>query len=375
MTSRQPNPSSASRADFPLLRGCAKVLEIGPYPPPYNGWSARIWVLKAGLEKAGHTCVALNLGEHRRIPSADYECVRSGWEYLCKLVRYARRGYVFHVHTNGDSRKGFLINLIAYVVTLLAGRRPILTLHAGTDQVYFPRKKSRLMVPWFKLLFGVAKAVICDNADVARRIIQYGIPAAKVFPICPFTKQYLDVPPQALGEKLEGFLQSHRPVVLTYLECRPEYDAKSLFHVIGELARQRPELGVAVTGATDGHETISATARAAGVGERCLHVGAIDHGQFLALLPRVSLFLRCNQREGTSASIREALHFGVPVVGNNSESQPEGVVVYPWGNADAMLQAAETVLASASLAPRPGTQQAAAELPDTVMEELQVLVR
>src|SRR5262245_26326116 len=49
--------------------GRAKILEIGPYPPPYDGWSMRIWVLKKGLEEAGHVCVPLNLGLNRKRPS------------------------------------------------------------------------------------------------------------------------------------------------------------------------------------------------------------------------------------------------------------------------------------------------------------------
>jgi glycosyltransferase involved in cell wall biosynthesis len=358
-----------------LSDGCAKILEIGPYPPPYNGWSTRIWVVKTGLEQAGHICVPLNLGENRKTPSPDYECVCSGWEYLRKLVRYALRGYVYHIHTNGDSLKGFFLNLIAYFVSMLTMRRPILTFHAGTDQIYFPREKSRIMVPLFKFLCGVAKAVICDNPDVARCIIDYGIRSEKVFPISPFTKQYLDLPPHELDNNLERFLTSHTPAVLTYLECRPEYDVNSLFQVVGKLSLRMPRLGLLVVGATRDGETIKTLAHAAGLADCYLHLGAIDHTAFLALLKRVSVYLRSAKTEGVSASIREALYFGVPVVANAADSHPEGVFVYPWGNAAAMIETLETVLANSDESQIIQIQPNELNISDTVTEEVDLLVR
>jgi glycosyltransferase involved in cell wall biosynthesis len=353
----------------------AKILEIGPYPPPYDGWSMRIWVVKSGLEKAGHFCVPLNLGGNRRTPSSDYECVRGGWEYLHKLVRYAVRGYVYHIHTNGEHHKGFLLTLIAYGVSALAGRRPILTIHGGTDQVYFPRSKSRLTVPLFKFLFGAAKAVICDNPEVARCIIEYGVTPKKVFPISPFTTQYLEIPPQELDEDIEDFLNRHAPVVLTYVECRPEYDLDSLLRAVEILSRKAPRLGLIVVGATRESETISRLLCAAGINGRSLHLGAVDHSTFLSLLRRVSLFLRSNKTEGTSASIREALHLAVPVVANDAESHPKGVFIYPWGNAKAMAETAEVALAKSAVGQSCQTQPNVLDVTDTVPEEVEILVR
>ena len=108
-----------------------------------------------------------------------------------KADSICRAGILFHIHTNGDSLKGFLLNVIAYVISLVAFRWPVLTLHAGTDQIWFPREKSRLMIPLLKFLFGVAKAVICDNPDVGERIVEYGITPTKVFPISPLQSSTL----------------------------------------------------------------------------------------------------------------------------------------------------------------------------------------
>ena len=64
----------------PKLVRQVKILEIGVYPPPFCGWGTRLYFVRQALDEAGHQCVPLNLGENRRIPSDEYECVRSGWE-------------------------------------------------------------------------------------------------------------------------------------------------------------------------------------------------------------------------------------------------------------------------------------------------------
>ena len=327
------------------------------------------------MEEAGHICVPLNLGETRRIPSGEYECVRNGSEYVLKLAKYALRGYVFHVHTNGDSLKGFVLNLIAYGISLLTFRRPVLTIHAGTDQTYFPREKSRLMVPLFKFLFTFAKAVICDNREVARKIVEYGVSPEKVFPISPFTRQYLESPAETLNDDLDAFLKVHTPVILTYLECRPEYDLDSLFKAVGQVALRESGMGLIVIGAKGDEARIHGLATAAGLADRCLHLGSLDRTAFLSLLRRVSVYLRSARTEGTSASIREALHFGVPVVANCAASHPKGVTTYPWGNAAAMFETLLTVLETPRVAQQAPPPSQALDVPDTVPEEVAVLVR
>ena len=87
----------------------AKILEIGVYPPPFCGWGTRLYFVRRALDKAGHRCIPLNIGTNRKIPSDEYECVRNGWEYVCKIVRYLSRGYVIHMHANGSAPKGFIL--------------------------------------------------------------------------------------------------------------------------------------------------------------------------------------------------------------------------------------------------------------------------
>ena len=84
----------------------ARILEVTSYPPPRAGWGIRVEFLKKRLEREGHTCVVLNTGASRRIPSPEYETVLGGADFVNKVWRFARRGFLVHAHANGDSPKG-----------------------------------------------------------------------------------------------------------------------------------------------------------------------------------------------------------------------------------------------------------------------------
>ena len=125
----------------------AKILEVGPYPPPRAGWSIRIQFVRERLEEMGHDSQALNLGKNRKIPDPRYITVQSGLDYLFKTLRYAARGYTMHMHANGDGPIGFLLTLISAFAGCVFFRRIVLTMHAGTHQRYFPIERSKYFFP------------------------------------------------------------------------------------------------------------------------------------------------------------------------------------------------------------------------------------
>jgi hypothetical protein len=73
----------------------------------------RVQFLKRHLEQYGHECVVLNIGSSRAIRSPEYETVLGGWDYVRKVWRFSRQGFVAHVHVNGASPKGFVLAILA----------------------------------------------------------------------------------------------------------------------------------------------------------------------------------------------------------------------------------------------------------------------
>ena len=127
--------------------GRFKILEIGPYPPPFSGWSVRIKFLRGAFREAGDLCEVLNLGKNRRIKSPEYMDVQGGRHYLKSLLVMRLKGYYFHIHVNAQAVKGPLLGLMAQLISLLTFSRAALTFHGDCNSC-ISRKKMVGRCTW-----------------------------------------------------------------------------------------------------------------------------------------------------------------------------------------------------------------------------------
>jgi glycosyltransferase involved in cell wall biosynthesis len=316
-----------------MTSSSAKILEISSYPPPRAGWGVRVEFLKKYLESQGHECVVLNIGTNRKTPSDEYETVMSGFDYVSKLVRFSRRGFVAHVHVNGASYKGFALAIAAELLNLLSGRRCFLTFHAGVEQVYFPRPKYPLLLPVYWLMFSLPHRIICNSEDVKRKICEYGISADKIVPIPAFSEQYLEHSSTPLPADLDAFFNRYQHVVFCYIKMRRLFFPEATVDAFARLAARRPDVGLLVCGVggyTDAGISPIVQARLAqpDLAGRVLVVDDLDHGLFLKALGRSSLYLRSHLSDGVCSSVLEALSLRVPVVAVQNHTRPPGVITY-----------------------------------------------
>jgi glycosyltransferase involved in cell wall biosynthesis len=353
----------------------SRILEVTSYPPPRAGWGIRVEFLKKRLEREGHTCVVLNTGASRQIPSTEYETVMSGGDFVRKVWRYSRQGYLVHAHANGDSVKGMLLALTAELIAVVNGRRPVLTFHAGAIQRYFPRSHAPRLIPIFWLLFALPRRIICNNDAVRQRISGYGVPAAKIEPIPAFSREYLEFTPTPLPDKLEHFFQSRPSVVFSYLRMRPLFYPLTLVEGMARLARLRPEVGLVICGGLSHSEgdlwqQVQDLIRTHALEDRICFIEDLDHDAFLTALQRSALYLRTPITDGVASSVLESLALGVPVVACDNGTRPAGVITYPVTDAEALAATVADVIA------RRAEVVAAmqhVELPDTLAPEVALL--
>jgi glycosyltransferase involved in cell wall biosynthesis len=353
----------------------AKILEVTSYPPPRSGWAVRVEYVKQRLERDGHQCVVINVGASRTIPSTEYETVLGGWDFVRKVWRYSRHGFVVHAHANGDAIKGLALALLAEVLNLLAGKRCYLTFHAGAIQRYFPQKQNRWLVPAYWLLFAMPRRIICNSEAVKERIAGYGIRRAKIVPIPAFSRQYLEAAPVQLPTQLEAFLQRFPHTVFTYLCMRPLFYPVTMIDGMAAVMARRPEVGLVVCGMA-GHEdegvrpAFEAAIERHGIRDRLCLLDDLEHDAFLAVLQRSALYLRTPITDGVASSVLEALSLRVPVVACDNGTRPAGVITYPVTDAAALAKAVEHVIenraAVAAAMPR-------FEVADTVTDEVSLL--
>jgi glycosyltransferase involved in cell wall biosynthesis len=311
----------------------AKILEITSYPPPHAGWGVRVAFVRRYLEAKGHLCHVLNTGKSRKIRSKDYLNVQNGIDYLRKVIWHAREGYLIHTHLNGDSIKGLILTLLAEIVSVLIGRKCVLTFHAGPEQRFFPKHRSHLMAPLYALAFALPERIICNSDVVKRKIETYRVTSGKIVPIPAFSRQYLEYTPAALPQELEEFLKSRNPIVVSYFFLRPEFFVESLIESLRRVALEVPNMGVVLIGADTLSEKLAALIDKANLKEFVYHAGDLSHDQFMTLVSEAHFFIRTPQKDGVSSSVLEALSLKIPVIASENGTRPPSVITFKAGDA------------------------------------------
>ena len=353
----------------------AQILEVTSYPPPRAGWGIRVEFLKKALEIGGHRCIVLNIGTSRMIPSREYETVLGASDFVRKVWRYSRQGFVVHAHANGDALKGLVLALLAEVINLTCGRRGYLTFHAGVIQQYFPRDKAWWLVPVFWLLFTIPRRIICNSEGVKAKIRQYGVRGSKIIPIAAFSRQYLDYTPTTLSNELEGFFARYPHVIFTYVRMRPLFFPLTLVEGLARLVSRRPDVGLVLCGISGHMEeglwtSVQERIRDHHLEPHICPVDDLDHDTFLTVLQKSTLYLRTPITDGVAASVLEALALGVPVVACENGTRPAGVITYAATDHEQMADRLDYVISNRKQIVE---SMERVDAPDTLAEEIAVL--
>jgi len=313
-----------------------KILQIGNYPPPYCGWAIQTKLLVEEIRQRGHTCDVLNINENRRKKSSEYIGVENAFDYLQKVIRFALRGYRFQVHVNGQSKPGYVLALVASLIGRMARKPVALSWHGGLDQRFFPRLEDRVPRWAFHLLFRLAERISCNSAAVKQGIVLHGINPTRVATIPGFSSRHLNFTEKSLGEPIESFLGSHRPVFFCYVSFRPEYDLTTLRQAMLEFREGYPRAGFIWLGFPAKELPLASAYRNSWTAEEqagLLLLGNLSHDEFLTLLMRSSAYIRTPMCDGVSASILESLALGVPVLASDNGHRPATVMTYREGDA------------------------------------------
>jgi glycosyltransferase involved in cell wall biosynthesis len=352
-----------------------KILQITSYPPPRAGWGVRVEFLKKRLEAEGHICVVLNTGRSRTIPSSEYETVMNGLDYVRKVWRFSRRGFVVHMHVNGESPKGFVLCLLAEVINLLWGKRCFLTFHAGVDQPYFPRPKWPILFPMYWVLFTLPQCIVCNSEAVKAKIVEYGISPEKVIPIPAFSTQYVERELVELPQHVGRFFSRFRHVVFTYIRFREGFYLDTMIEGFAIVAEKLPSTGLAVCGVSGDIDPVllndlQERIRRHGLDDLICMIEDLTHPEFLEALTHSALYLRTPTTDGVASSVLESLALGVPVVASENGTRPPGVITYRAADPDDLANKVIHVIESRATIVAAMTSP---EIKDTLSQEAALL--
>jgi glycosyltransferase involved in cell wall biosynthesis len=314
-----------------VMKNKKKILQIGNYPPPMCGWAIQTKLVTDELRRRGHICQVLKINENRQVKDPGYIDVQGGFDYLLKVLRYGFAGYRLNVHVNGQSKKGYLLALIAVLVGRLTFHPAQVTFHGGLSQDYFPRPDNARLRLAFSLLFHLAGGIACDDNFVKQAITDYGVTTQKVVAIETFSPQYLRFDPVALSEEIEEFLETHWPVFFCYVSFRPEYRLSVLREAMGLFRGIKPNAGFIWLGFPDREFPRAKQFVSEWPDEErqsLLLLGNLTHENFLTLLSRCFACIRTPACDGVAASVLESLFMGIPVVASENGRRPTGTITY-----------------------------------------------
>src|SRR6266403_1414913 len=270
-----------------------RIVQIGPYPPPYGGVQTHLLALRRFLLERGVPCDVINVTRFRRDEADGVYYPRRALE----VARLLRRlpDPIIHLHVGGTVPLRVLaLNLFC---TLFPRRRTVLTFHSGG---YPTSKAGRSAGPWTLrgLVFRRLDRVIAVNAAIAALFERFGLESGRV--------------------------------------------------------RERfPKAGLVIVGSGSLEARLRTFIGAKPYADSILLCGDLPHATTLRAIEDSDLLLRTTWYDGDSLSVREALHLGTPVIATDNGMRPEGIERIPPRDPAALLAAISRRLAESVPPPRP----------------------
>jgi glycosyltransferase involved in cell wall biosynthesis len=315
-----------------------KILQIGNWPPPLCGWAMGLVALRRELESRGWDCPVMNLNENRRVRSPEYIDVQSGWDYFRKVWSHVRRGYAVQIRVNAESKKGYMLALGAMLLARMAGRPALLTYCGGHRQTYFPAPRNSFRYWAFTFLFRVPTRVYCDSEPVKQVILTTGVDAARVMPVPLFSSENIHFTATDLPKPVRDFFSRKQGVFFLYVCYRREYMLDFLAEVMRRFATEYPSVGFLLVGTSDKElELLREFVHTQGLDDAVCIAGAVAHDAFLTMLTASLACIRSPMTDGVSSSVLESLALGIPVLGVDNGTRPDGVELWRKDDPESLL--------------------------------------
>jgi len=331
-----------------------RVLLLGSYPPPQGGLQVHLVALRRYLREHSNTCSVINLDRHR---GGDDDLVYYPSSALGVLWLLLRLPYdVVHLHVGGDLTTRHLV--LGLVCSWLPGNKSVLTLHSGgypsspAGQATTRGSIRGFVLRQFDCVVGV-------NREIVELFGRAGVPSARSQLIEPHALFQGDIDgllgadrDVALGDRLAPFFDTHDPILLTVGLLEKEYNLALQIEVLEEVRKTHPQAGLAIIGSGSLESELRGFIAEQTYAEHVLLCGDIEHRATLRAIAECDLLLRPTSYDGDAISVREALHFGTPVLASDNGMRPAGVRLI--GDLEPRTLAAEitSVLASSGEAQR-----------------------
>jgi glycosyltransferase involved in cell wall biosynthesis len=295
------------------------------------------------LDARGVRVEVANITRHRGASGGGVHYPSSAGALLALMWRLRPR--VVHLHVGGTMPPRVVA--LALACTLLPGTRNFLTLHSGGFASSPHGVAARSWHPLAAVLrrfdgvFGV-------NAEMDRLFARLGVPAHRRHLVVPFA------PPTDLATfdevrrerpDIAAFVEARRPLLVSVGQLEPEYDVPVQVAALERIRERHATAGLLVVGPGRLRPELEALIRERALTDQSLLTGDVPRRLTLRLLADADVVLRPTWYDGDAISVREALYLGTPVVASDTGMRPEGVLLTPPRDAEALAEVTLAALA------------------------------
>ncbi|MEN6536803.1 MAG: glycosyltransferase family 4 protein [Bryobacteraceae bacterium] len=316
-----------------------RVVQLGPFPPPHGGVQTNLVAIRDYLRGRNVPCDVINLTRFRR-PGADGVFYPSGPLQVAALL-LRRRYDIIHLHIGGKL-PGRLVGLCLFCA-MIPWAKTVFTFHSGG---YPSTPSGRAAKPCSVrgFVFRRLDRVVTVNEELSEMFRRFGVSEDRLRLILPFTLP-AQLPDAEYPEPVRNFLSEHAPLLVTIGQLEPDYDFTLQIEALGRIRSRFPRAGLVIAGA-DGSIGADLRAHLATLPYRdhVLLSGDLPHPVTLRLIAECDLFLRTSLFDGDSIAVREALHFGSPVIATDTGMRPDGVHLIPLHDVNALCRSIEECL-------------------------------
>ena len=317
-----------------------RILQLGPYPPPHGGVQTHVVALVDFLRQRGIPCDVVNLTRFRRASENGIYYPSNAFAVAWHLLSH--RYDLIHLHVGGRIWRRQLA--LALACFALPDTRCVFTFHSGgyPSSVEGRSAHSRTLRAFVLRRFD---GLIAVNEEIGQFFRTLGVEARRIHVISP----YLGFGASALGEtslpeQVSDFLAAHSPVLISVGGLEPEYDVSLQMTALGVIRARHPKAGLLVAGSGSLEDVVRKECSLLPYAEHILLNGDLAHGATLQAMQSSDIMLRTTWYDGDAISVREALHFGVPVIASDNGMRPEGTHLIPARDLDALVASVEKIL-------------------------------
>jgi glycosyltransferase involved in cell wall biosynthesis len=329
------------------MKGRSKLVLIGPYPPPAGGVSVHVQRLASLLEAEYDVRV---LDPYRRSASGMEPLVTAcgppGPGSIVRAASAVRGAAVDLVHIHVSSMNRFAYGGHVLVKLLPKAPRKMLTIHSGS------------FVPDYRAANGVTRAVVAGllrsfdfviavSPEIGVQLEKCGVQAGAISVLPAF------IPPVSSGTaQMPACLSSVRTAGRKLLVSSGYGIRDYGFDVILNALSRSEELQAGCSVAICLYNTYDedyvgeleeSASRLPGV-TIFRDLSAAEFGSLLAV---ADVYVRATNRDGDAVAIREAAHYGKPVVASDCVVRPDGCRMFRTGAPESLAEALRAVLSDA----------------------------